>query len=239
MADQWVIPDIHGCSKTLQELVETQIRPKTGDAFYFLGDYIDRGPDSKGVIDYLMTLQNNGFNAHFLKGNHEEYLLKTLAYEPAPKRFIKLGRKNRFKDAWFAHGGEICMKSFGVDNLKQIPSVYLDWINSLEYYIELAGHILVHAGLNFRIENPFDDQVDMLWTRDFEIDPEKIGYKLIVHGHVPVHIDFIKLCINKPDYHFIDLDNGVYIQDKEGFGSLTAYELNSKTLLSQTNVDFQ
>lgn len=101
----------------------------------------------------------------------------------------------------------------------------------------MEDFVLVHAGLNFEKKDPFEDKINMLWTRDFEIEPAKINHRTIIHGHVPVHIDFINLCIGKDDYHFIDLDNGVYITNKEGFGNLTAFELNTKTLLSQNNID--
>lgn len=237
MAKQWIIPDIHGCLQTLKRLIEKQIQPGKEDELYFLGDYIDRGPDSKGVIDYLMQIEKDGYQVQFLKGNHEEYFLKALEHAPSRHKFIKISRKNRFKDVWLAHGGDAFMKSFGTDKLKEIPTLYVDWMKNLKNYIILKKHILVHAGLNFNIENPFEDLSDMLWIREFEIDSEKIDYRLIIHGHVPVHIDFIKLCIKKENAQFIDLDNGVFMNDKEGFGSLTAYELESKTLLTQENID--
>lgn len=237
MLKQWVIPDIHGCVKTLKQLIEGQIQPKKEDDLYFLGDYIDRGPDSKGVIDYLISLQNDGYNTIFLKGNHEEYFLKSLEHEPSRKQLIKFGRKNRFKREWLAHGGDKFMLSFGLTKLHKIPLLYSDWIKGLKNYILLEKIILVHAGLNFKIEDPFEDTFDMLWTRDFEIDSLKIGKRLIVHGHVPVHIDVIHQSIDNEDTLCINLDNGVYLKNKEGFGGLTAYELNSKILLIQDNLD--
>jgi serine/threonine protein phosphatase 1 len=237
MANQWVIPDIHACSNTLKQLIEVQIKPQKGDELYFLGDYIDRGPDSKGVIDYLMSFKSRDFQSHFLMGNHEEYFLKAFEQESSQKPFLGFRKKNRQKKAWFAHGGETFLESFGEVNLNNIPATYVEWIKNLKLYIVLKDYVLVHAGLNFKNENPFEDKSDMLWTRDFNIEPAKIDDRTIIHGHVPVHIDFINLCIRKKDYHFIDLDNGVYVTNKEGFGTLTAFELNSKTLLTQNNID--
>lgn len=237
MINQWVIPDIHGCIQTLKQLIEVQIKPNKEDELYFLGDYIDRGPDSKGVIDFLISLQNDGYNTNFLKGNHEEYFLKSLEHEPSRKQLIKFGRKNRFKKEWLAHGGDKFMQSFEQNKLHKIPFLYSDWIKNLKNYILLEKHILVHAGLNFKIENPFEDTFDMLWTRDFEIDPMKIDNRLIIHGHVPVHIDVIHQSIYNENVPCINLDNGVYFKNKEGFGELTAYELNSKMLLTQCNLD--
>jgi len=65
----------------------------------------------------------------------------------------------------------------------------------------------------------------------------KIGKRLIIHGHVPVHIDVIHQSIQNEDTLSINLDNGVYLKNKEGFGKLTAYELNSKRLIIQDNLD--
>ena len=60
MRKHWVIPDIHGCARTLHALIEDNIKPTKHDELYFLGDYIDRGPDSKGVID--MCVKNENYN---------------------------------------------------------------------------------------------------------------------------------------------------------------------------------
>ena len=85
---RWVIPDIHGCSKTLQALFEQQIRPSKEDEIYFLGDYIDRGPDSKGVIDYVRQLEEDGYKVFPLRGNHEDYCLHAVQAEHERKSFL-------------------------------------------------------------------------------------------------------------------------------------------------------
>ena len=61
MRKRWVIPDIHGCHKTLKSLIEELIKPSRYDELYFLGDYIDRGPDSQKVIDYIRFLQKDEY----------------------------------------------------------------------------------------------------------------------------------------------------------------------------------
>ena len=81
MTKHWVIPDIHGHSGTLQALIEDHVQPSRTDTLYFLGDYIDRGPDAKGVIDYIIHLQQDGYNIRTLKGNHEDFLLRTFNNE--------------------------------------------------------------------------------------------------------------------------------------------------------------
>ncbi len=78
----------------------------------------------------------------------------------------------------------------------------------------------------------------MLWVREFKVKPEKVKNKTIVHGHVPVSLEFIDMSLKSPAYNFIDLDNGVYMENRAGFGNLVALELQSKTLLVQSNLDF-
>ena len=72
MRNRWVIPDIHGYLNTLKSLIENRISLTKEDTLYFLGDYIDRGPNSKGVIDYIMSLQDQDYDIHCLRGNHED-----------------------------------------------------------------------------------------------------------------------------------------------------------------------
>ncbi len=235
MNNQWVIPDIHGCLKTLRALIEDLIKPDKTDRIYFLGDYIDRGPDSKGVIDYLMKKKSEGFDFKFLLGNHEESLLKS--YENEPLKTGLFVKKNQFKRNWFQYGGDRTVESFGVKNLNDIPQKYIDWLRGLDYCFETKDYIFVHAGLNFQIDNPFEDKHAMLWVRDFDVDAEKINQRTIVHGHVSVNLEFIYHHFKNESYRFIDLDNGVYMKGKDGFGNLLALNLESRELLIQPNID--
>ncbi len=237
MREHWVIPDIHGCANTLKALIEDMIKPSKHDWLYFLGDYIDRGPSSKEVIDYLMHLQREDYNLRLLLGNHEDYLLKSVIDEKNLKSVLGIKQKNKRKKEWLFHGGKQTLESFGVTDLKLFPEEYLEWMRNLEYYIELDKFILVHAGLNFREEDPFADKESMLWVRDYEIESSKIEYKRIIHGHVPVSLEFIDLSIKNRSYKFIDLDNGCYMTNREGFGNLIALELNTMEYKVQYNLD--
>lgn len=237
MRKQWVIPDIHGCVKTLRTLVEEQIRPARYDELYFLGDYIDRGPDSKGVIDYIRKLQQDEFTIIPLKGNHEDFVISL--YEDEMKSagsWFRLFPGNKRK-AWVEVGGKETLKSFGIQTVKEIPPEYIEWMKGLKHFVELDKFILVHAGLNFKLDNPFEDQRSMLWVRDFEIDPSKIGNRKVIHGHVPVNMELIVQSIKNSYFKFIDLDNGPYIFERDGFGCLVALELNSMELVIQDNRD--
>ncbi|MCK4639204.1 MAG: serine/threonine protein phosphatase, partial [Bacteroidales bacterium] len=211
MRKHWVIPDIHGCAKTLRALIEEKIKPTKHDELYFLGDYVDRGPDSKGTVDYIMNLQKEEYNLKLLIGNHEEYCMKAIEEELKLKSFLGIRQKNRIREEWENHGGDITLRSLNISNLKDFPANYIQWMKNLEYYFETENFIMVHAGLNFRIENPFKDKHAMLWIRDYKIKPEKINNKKLIHGHIPVSLEFIDMCVKDKNYNFIDLDNGVYM----------------------------
>lgn len=235
---KWVIPDLHGCEKTLKALIEEHLKPEKSDLLYFLGDYIDRGPNPKGVLDYIMNLEDDGFQVRPLRGNHEEYLL--LAYKnsmPRKRSFFFWKPENRLFDEWVKHGGWYTLNSFKVKKVEDIPEKYIRWIENLNHFFEEEKHIIVHAGLNFSRRDPFEDTHAMLWTKAFDPMPEKIKHKVIIHGHVPVSYDFLKTTLSNPHRKFIALDNGVYLPHKEGMGHLVALELNSMELAVQKSID--
>lgn len=234
MAKTWVIPDIHGCVNTLKQLIENGIQPSKEDNIYFLGDYIDRGPDGKGVIDYIMSMQDSGYKIDYLIGNHEYYCMNS--YEKDQHRWLG---KSSIQKEWERYGAKTTLASFGVRRPRDIDERYIEWMAKGKYFIELDKYILVHAGMNFNIQDPFDDTMSMLWVRDFKVDTSKIGGKKIIHGHVPVEHSLIQLFLDSTGYDFIALDNGVYYRDqKVGFGNLMALELNEMELIAQPNVDF-
>lgn len=237
MTKKWVIPDIHGYSSTLQTLIEDQIKPSRNDTIYFLGDYIDRGPDSKGVIDYIISLQDDDYSIKTLRGNHEDYLLRTFDNETVHKNFLGITNRNQLKKEWFKFGGKETMESFMVSDVHDVPQKYIDWMRKLDYYYILDSYILVHAGMNFGLNNPLEDTQSMLWIKDYKVDRAKTGNRKLVHGHVPVSLDFIDLLKTSDSFDFIDLDNGIYMTGKEGFGNLVALELNSMELKVQNNID--
>lgn len=237
MIRRWVIPDIHGYAKTVTSLVRELIRPSRYDEIFFLGDYIDRGPDSKGVIDLVRSLQKEFYNVTALRGNHEDFMVELYDAEmKSGHSWWKLLR-NKKEKAWYKMGGRPTLASFGVSHVRDVPREYIEWMRNLPYYHEMEEFILVHAGLNFKIDNPFEDTRSMLWLRDYEIRREKIGGRRIIHGHVPVHMELITSTLNNRHYPFIDLDNGPYLTGSNGFGNLVALELGSMEMVIQYNMD--
>jgi serine/threonine protein phosphatase 1 len=235
----WVIPDVHGCLRTLRTLIEDLIELRKDDALIFLGDIIDRGPDSKGVIDYIIKLGESGIKTNVIKGNHEDYLARVYRDENEKTGLRKMfGFKSATFKEWMMYGGEETMLSFNTIDVREIPVKYIEWIESLDYYLKWKNFLIVHAGFNFENENIFSDTISMMWIREYKIDPVKLGNNKIIHGHVPVTLDFIYQSINSNSFNFIDLDNGVYLSDKPGYGNLLALELNTMELLVQPNIDF-
>jgi serine/threonine protein phosphatase 1 len=235
----WVIPDIHGCIRTLRALIEDVIQLRKDDALIFLGDVIDRGPDSQGVIDYIMQLGYDGIKTNVIRGNHEDYMARVYRDEMAKSGLRKLfGLKSVTYREWMLYGGENTLQSFNTFNVTDIPVKYIEWIESLDFYMKWKDFLIVHAGFNFENDDIFSDTISMMWIREYKIDPKKLGKYKIIHGHVPVTLDFIHQSITSNSFQFIDLDNGVYLNDKPGYGNLLALELNTMELLVQPNIDF-
>jgi len=130
MIKKWVIPDIHGCAKTLSTLIENQIKPHKNDHLIFLGDYIDRGPDSKGVIDYIMNLERNEYNVTALLGNHEDYCVRAYDEDIKNKGFLGFRRKTKIQQEWEMYGGLQALQSFDVEWPKDIQEKYIDWMRN-------------------------------------------------------------------------------------------------------------
>jgi serine/threonine protein phosphatase 1 len=237
MAKKWVIPDIHGCVRTLKFLIEQQIKPEVGDELFFLGDYIDRGPDSKGVIDYIMGLQEAGHNLKLLMGNHEDYCIRAYEEDQKNKGFMGFRSKTKIQKEWETYGGKEALESFKVDSPRDIPQKYIDWMRKLQYYALTDDFVIVHAGLNFKEDDPFSDTRSMLWIRDYQVDKSKIRGRRVIHGHVPVNLEFIDTCVRENGYKFIDLDNGVYFDNRSGYGNLVALELTEMRYVVQSLMD--
>ena len=171
----FAIGDIHGCFDSLKELIENKIQFQKNDKLIFLGDYIDRGYNSKEVIDYIIELQNNDYDIVTLLGNHESMLVDAYNNEGAMSK-------------WIQNGGAETLKSFEIDSLKDLDSKYLNFFNSLKLYFELDEYLFVHAGFNDELKNPFVDKYSMLWkSRERYFNP-LLRDRIIIHGHSPVSI---------------------------------------------------
>ena len=162
----YVIGDIHGCLEPLHRLMR-ELRLSEADEVVFLGDYIDRGPDSKGVIEYLLTLQGR---YTFLMGNHERMFLDFL--------------QGKERALFLYNGGTATLESYG--GLRRIPATHLAFLDRLRPYDETEDYLFVHAGIRPAIPLQEQDESDLLWIREeFYAYPGRFP-KTVVFGHTPM-----------------------------------------------------
>ncbi len=226
---KFAISDIHGCNDTFQRLLE-KLQLVQGDELYLLGDYIDRGPDSKGVIDTIFLLRQQGLPVHCLRGNHEQMMLDALA-----------GISDEELDVWLMNGGVEALESYKVNGKINIPEEHYTFFENLDLYLEVDEYILIHAGLNFKMPMPLADEVSMLWIRDWyhNLDRNWLGERIIVHGHTPMPKDVIeKQFANIEKMPILDIDGGcVHKGKRRGVGYLVAFDLTNRALYFQENIE--
>ncbi|MEM7657896.1 MAG: metallophosphoesterase family protein, partial [Bacteroidota bacterium] len=222
------ISDIHGCLRTFQVLLEERLHFSKQDELYLLGDHVDRGPDTKGVLDYIIHLREAGYQVNCLRGNHEEMMLNA-------------AKDRKELQMWLYNGGQETLASFETDDPTQIPEKYLELVRDMEYYYEVDNYILVHAGLNFvpeeeegkkkgnflwKMHNPMRDLHGMLWIRFWydDIDWNWLKNRVIVHGHTPIDLEDIWDMFDLIDEdQVLDIDNDCFAKYKDGLGQLCAF----------------
>lgn len=218
---RFVIPDIHGCARTFRRLVTEVIGLRGADRLYLLGDLIDRGPDSKGVLDFIFELRESGIAVQSVRGNHEEMCLRA-------------GGSLEYMELWMMNGGLATLRSFGVEEPGDIARHYRLFLDSLPHYLMLDDFVIVHASLNFDLADPFSDTEAMLWRRECIVDPARTGNRRLVSGHTPVTREQLEASLTT---YRIMLDNGCVFAPRPELGTLTALELNSMKVAYQENID--
>jgi serine/threonine protein phosphatase 1 len=198
------VGDIHGCFDKLTSLLDKIAPDPEEDTLLFIGDYIDRGPQSKEVVDLLIDLAQRQKNIVFLKGNHEQMLL----------RYLEDGEDTM---SFLANGGIATLDSYLRDGPSEgeypVPNKHLEFFKNLRLYYETDEYIFVHAGL--KEKRPLEKQTewDMLWIRDEFIHSDFDFGKLVVFGHTPF-------------YEPLVLDNKIGIDTGAVYGNkLTCLEL--------------
>lgn len=219
-----VIGDIHGCYRTFEKLIENQIVPDLNDQIFLLGDYIDKGPESKKTLDYIIKLIKKGIKIYPLRGNHEDEILEAVNNE---SDFLE----------WLLRRSPDMIKN------GTIRKRHYKFMDSLPYYYELPDFYLVHGGFNFNSKKPLKDFKSMLWRRMPEGVQSGFGdNKIIIHGHQPLEIDEILSRVLKRS-PIIGLDNGVnYIKTHKIYnytkmGNLCALNLDTFKLYMQKNCE--
>ena len=220
----YAVGDIHGERQKLQELL-ARLSPQPGDRFVFVGDYVDRGPDSRGVVDILIELASR-FPCVFLLGNHESMFLDFLGWR-RPEYFGG--------DAFLANGGARTLASYGYfesedpDPLRfRLPPAHEDFYRALQLHHRDGDYLFVHAGIGSQHlgETDLDYALkharceDLLWDRSCIDLPHEFGVT-VVYGHTP-NLDF-QVRRNLP--FSIGIDTGAVYG-----GPLTAIRLPDETL---------
>lgn len=171
------IGDIHGCSAALATILRL-VAPRPGDVVVTLGDYVDRGPDSRGVIDRLIDLEARGGLVPLL-GNHEQMMLDAWERRDVPVR------QNPTMRGWLESGGLATLDSYGPSALLgDVPAEHLDFMRRCLPYHETDSHLFVHA--NYQEDVPLIHQTALMlrWEslHDFLPGPHRSG-KVAIVGH--------------------------------------------------------
>jgi serine/threonine protein phosphatase 1 len=162
--------DIHGCRDQLHELL-AQVKPTPADRLVFLGDYIDRGPESAGVIDDLLQLRERFPSSVFLRGNHEEMLLDVLAGGDLI--------------TFLFNGGDRTIASYRASDEWPPSTKHIAFFDSLPAFYATGQFIFVHAGLRPGVAMEDQRSADLLWIRGDFLNCAFSWGKTVVFGHTP------------------------------------------------------
>lgn len=169
------IGDVHGCLRALDKLLEL-VAPRDDDTLIFLGDYVDRGPDSRGVIERLIELSRRE-NFVALRGNHDLWMLR------AHRDITVFSQKSWFR-SWIGAGvgGKQTLESYGAQNLDEIPSSHWEFLKNLRDFYETEKFLFTHASLdgNLPLENQSEEW--LFWRTLTEATPHFSG-KTLICGH--------------------------------------------------------
>lgn len=187
----FAIGDIHGCRSLLEELLgRLDLHPET-DTVVFIGDYIDRGPDSRGVVETVLALRRRISKVICLMGNHERMFLDYLEDPAAAAMFL-------------GNGGVATLRSYGLWRADQVtigdlPEEHRAFFESLSLWHETEQYLFVHAGLRPGVPLAEQDPWDLVWIRrEFIHSPATFG-KTVVFGHTPLpepYVDGTKIGID-------------------------------------------
>ena len=207
----YAVGDVHGRADLLEQLLarieeDHRSRAPAKGVVIFLGDLIDRGPDSAKVVERLRTYAPDGITPRFLLGNHEEVLLRLLAGERG------------VLDSWLTFGGAECLKSYGVDSAairamseeqglleiaKAIPAAHQAFLSGFADTARLGDYLFVHAGIRPGLDLSLQSQSDLRWIRAPFLDDDSDHGFVVVHGHT-----IADQVVEKPNR--IGIDTGAY-----------------------------
>ena len=183
------IGDIHGQLDMLNRLLNI-VEPKSTDQFVFLGDYIDRGQDSCGVIDKLIEFKSHYPEAVFIRGNHDQLILDALVEvgvrQDVRLRDISVGFREYSLpsdlEMFLSSGGDKTLCSYGLRNLADLQQDHIAFLENTKLWWRCEPFVFVHAGIERDIPLGLQDPYVFLWSR---LSPAGINGEVHVVGHNP------------------------------------------------------
>jgi serine/threonine protein phosphatase 1 len=222
----YAVGDIHGYAQQLRDLLDhiaddaATSAPAERPLLIFIGDYVDRGPDSRGVIDRILALEaDDRFEVICLMGNHEEALMRFLA-DPG------------YASSWIGNWGEATLRAYGVEppllpntatceaaqaRFREVfPAEHRAFLGRLQISVTVGDYLFVHAGVRPGVALDAQSERDLIWIRYEFLESDADFGKVVVHGHTPA--DAPELKANR-----INIDTGVYFS-----GVLSAVRLEGE-----------
>jgi len=224
----YAVGDIHGRADLLRRLIDlvhadAAAAPEERIVLIFLGDYVDRGFQSKDVIDFLLSDELSRYETYFLKGNHEA-AFETFLSDPS------------FGPQWARFGGAETLMSYNIQPPRaktvaseweavceqlnrDLPHSHRNFLSTLSLYATLGDYIFVHAGLRPGTALEYQTERDLLWIREEFLRDENIFDQIVIHGHTP---------IAEPhrDHRRIGIDTGAYLTGKLTAACLVGTEVS-------------
>ncbi len=207
----YVVGDIHGRSDLLDKIVEEikrdlETKPAPESLTVTLGDYVDRGPDSRGVLDRLI---GNPFPTKYigLKGNHEELFEAFLSDSTVASQWRQLGGVETLHSYRVPVSSLMIGKGFeeASSALRQaVPRQHLSFLESLKLSMSIGEYFLCHAGVRPGIPLEHQSAADLLWIRGEFLNSKMNFGKIVVHGHTP--IESPEILPNR-----INIDTGAFV----------------------------
>ncbi len=175
MSNLYAIGDVHGQLRMLETLVE-RVPFREEDEIVFLGDFIDRGDDSRGVVEFLMEFKCRYPGTVCLRGNHEDMFLDHLA-----------GGGSYYPGVYVMNGGMETLRSYGAGPRGEVrlPPRQKEFFDALAWMHEARGFIFVHAGLRPGVPVDRQDPMDLVWIREEFLGAEHDFGRPVVFGHTP------------------------------------------------------
>lgn len=198
----YAIGDLHGCPDELEVVLDV-LAPGPGDTIVFLGNYVDRGPAVRSLVDRLLRLREAPFTSVFLRGNHEDMLLSYL------------GVSGKHGDVYLENGGGMTLASYGIpagmpgtESLSLMPSDHIAFFRGCRLHHLAAPFLFVHAGIRPGVALDAQHEDDLLWIREeFFTRPHALPYT-VVFGHTPTREARVELPYR------IGLDTGLVYGNK-------------------------